>query len=102
MEDRNRNELNMALNEEFKMDDMWKMSGNTITTDNTTDTFKSFTTRFHDHDHYGYGYSYPTYVYVDKTEKAFKIIKTLMDKKTIKLNTVKQFIDLVDEITKIL
>jgi len=37
----------------------------------------------------------------NKTEQAFKITKVLLDKKLIKLNTIKQFIDLMDKLVKI-
>ena len=38
----------------------------------------------------------------NKTEQAFKITKALLDQKLIKLNTIKQFIDLMDKLVKII
>jgi len=55
---------------------------------------------------------YPDYhtIYIDrwwerklnKTEEAFKLTKALLKLKLVKLNTAKQFIDLMEEIIKIL
>ena len=51
---------------------------------------------------YYYPYVYPSYpVYVqeraiDKGKKAFELIKLMQDKKFVKMNTVKDFIDLMD------
>lgn len=49
---------------------------------------------------------YPTYHlttrYEDKGEKAIGIVKALMESKTIHIRTVKQFVDLLDRIMKIL
>ena len=48
----------------------------------------------------------PFYTYysspVDKGLKALSIVKALMDKKLVKLATIKQFIDLMDELVKVL
>ena len=38
----------------------------------------------------------------DKGKEAFEIIKMLKDKKFLKLNTVSEFIDIMDELIKIL
>ena len=38
----------------------------------------------------------------DKGLTALSIVKALMDKKLVKLTTIKQFVDLMDEIVKIL
>lgn len=38
----------------------------------------------------------------NKTEQAFKITKVLLDQKLIELNTIKQFIDLMDKLVKII
>ncbi len=49
--------------------------------------------------------SYPVYVQEraqDKGKKAFEIIKILKDKKMVKLDKVSDFIDLMDELIKIL
>ena len=49
--------------------------------------------------------SYPVYLQErskDKGKQAFEIIKTLKDKKLIQLRTVGDFIDLMDELIKIL
>jgi len=57
---------------------------------------------------YYHPYIYPSYpVYIqdrakDKGKESFEIIKGLMDKKFIKLNTVKEFIDLMNFFIKIL
>lgn len=52
-------------------------------------------------------YNYPIIDYwwrnePNKTEQAFKITKVLLDQKLIKLNTIKQFIDLMDKLVKII
>jgi hypothetical protein len=44
-------------------------------------------------------YCYPETIYAkDKTSKAFRIVKSLMDKKVIELKNIKEFIDTVDVI----
>ena len=48
-----------------------------------------------------YVYTFPYYG-VDKTRQAFLIIKHLEKKKLIKLSSVKKFMELVDEIYKVL
>lgn len=51
-----------------------------------------------------YGW-WPTYwptVYEDRTAKAFRVVKALMDKKAVKCNSVKQFVDLVNAISEVL
>lgn len=40
--------------------------------------------------------------HIDKTRQAFQIIQILVDRKMIKLTSVKKFIELVDEIYKVL
>lgn len=47
------------------------------------------------------GYQYFE-VRVDKTEKALKILKVLIAAKKIKVETVEEFIDVLDELIKIL
>lgn len=60
------------------------------------------------HDHYYpkvIHESYPVYIQersLDKGKKAFEIIKILKDKKLVQLRTVGNFIDLMDELIKIL
>lgn len=49
---------------------------------------------------------YPTYSYhwcnhSDRIETAFKIINSLMEKKLIKLYSIKQFIEVVNEVSKL-
>lgn len=47
---------------------------------------------------------WPTYwpsVYEDRHAKAFRIVKVLMDKKLVGLKTIKQFVDLVDELAQV-
>jgi len=49
--------------------------------------------------------SYPVYIQeraIDKGKQAFEIIKILKDKKLVNLNKVSDFIDLMDELIKIL
>lgn len=49
--------------------------------------------------------SYPVYIKeqaLDKGKKAYEIIKILKDKKLIEIRTVGKFIDLMDELIKIL
>lgn len=43
-----------------------------------------------------------TVVAPNKTETAFKVVKVLIDKKLAKIDTVKQFVLLMDELTKVL
>jgi hypothetical protein len=48
---------------------------------------------------------WPTYwptVYEDRTAKAFRVVKALMDSKVVTVKGIKQFIGLVDEISKVL
>jgi len=47
--------------------------------------------------HYPYQ-SYPDYSYDNKTERAFKIIKVLLDENLIRLEGGKQFISLMDKL----
>ena len=49
--------------------------------------------------HYHYYQNYCNMV-EDKMSKAFRIVKSLMDKKIVEAKTVKQFIDLVDTISR--
>ena len=52
-----------------------------------------------------YHQSYPVYIQdraLDKGKQAFEIIKVLKDKKLVKLEKVSDFIDLMDELIKIL
>ena len=51
--------------------------------------------------YYDYTIISPTYTQ-DKGAKAIKIVKQLMKKKLVKVNTVKQFVDLLDEIIMLL
>jgi hypothetical protein len=49
--------------------------------------------------------SYPVYLQersVDKGVKAYEIVKNLSDKKLVQLKTVKQFVDLMDVLIKML
>lgn len=41
-------------------------------------------------------------VNTDVTARAMKVVKTLMDKKLVKLQSIQQFTDLVDEIAKLI
>lgn len=49
---------------------------------------------------YPYTYSWYWPTCEDKGMKAFKVAKALQDKKIVKCNSVKQFIDLVDLLVK--
>jgi len=51
---------------------------------------------------YYYPVYYPTTVYEDKGKKAIEIVKALMESKTIQVRTIKQFVDLLDRLMKIL
>ncbi len=44
----------------------------------------------------------PAVIAPNKTETAFKVVKVLIDKKLAKIDTVKQFVLLMDELTKVL
>ena len=57
-------------------------------------------TYFYDDLVYRYWPGYNLYEPKDDMKKAFNIAKNLMDKKLIKCDTIKQFIDLVDIIVK--
>ena len=54
---------------------------------------------YHD---YWWPYCYHTTIQKSTIEQAFKIVNVLFKKKLIKVNTVKSFVDLVDEIAKVL
>ena len=58
----------------------------------------------HDYYHtYWYPQYYPTIVYEQsKVDKAFKILQKLQEKGVINITKVKTFIELVDEITKVI
>lgn len=66
------------------------------------------TTANHTFPYYPYQEYYPIYTYwygenkEDKTVKAFKIIQLLMDKKIVEIDKAKDFIELVDEVVKML
>lgn len=65
----------------------------------------SYITPSYSHSCYSYYHWYPSYWschHDDTMQKAFKIVKHLMDKKYIKVKEVKDFIKIVDEINKIL
>jgi len=51
---------------------------------------------------YYYPVYYESFRYEDKGKKAIEIVKIFMDTKVIKVSTVKQFVDLLDKILKIL
>lgn len=54
---------------------------------------------WHEHWYPSYPTYYPTYItYSNKFEQAFKIVSKLFEKKIIEKLTVKQFIELVNEI----
>lgn len=60
-----------------------------------------------DYDYYHtHWYPYSNYLsyhtYEDKTKQAFKIVKLLMKKKLVKVDKVKDFVELIDEILEIL
>ncbi len=49
--------------------------------------------------------SYPVYIQekaIDKGKKAYEIVKVLRDKKLVQVRTVKQFIDLMNELIKLI
>lgn len=56
------------------------------------------------HDHYHHYYPWPQTITVtpNKTETAFKIVKVLLDKGLVKIERIKTFIHLMDEIVKVL
>ena len=47
-------------------------------------------------------YGYCTHTTEDKTKQAFKIVKLLMKKKLVKVDKVRDFVELIDEILGIL
>lgn len=47
-------------------------------------------------------YGYCNHTGEDKTKQAFKIVKLLMKKKLVKVDKVKDFVELIDEILEIL
>ncbi len=52
---------------------------------------------------YPYTQYYPSFtIGEDKTKQAFKIVKLLMKKKLVKVDKVKDFVELIDEILEIL
>lgn len=51
---------------------------------------------------YQYPYTvYPSYIYVDKTKKAIEVLRALEAKKLIKFESVNKFLELIDEISKL-
>ncbi|MFA5321168.1 MAG: hypothetical protein WC373_00730 [Smithella sp.] len=77
-----------------------------MNTDLTTNTISSgttgnFTIGWNDLWNTYHHYCYPTTIYQeDKTSKAFRIVKSLMDKKVIELKNIKEFVDTVDVIVR--
>ncbi len=55
---------------------------------------------------YYYPAYYPGYyqstIYIDKGQKAIELVKVLMDSDVIKVDTVKQYVDVLDKIIKII
>lgn len=51
---------------------------------------------------YHHYYPFPTVVAPNKTETAFKVVKVLIDKRLAKIQTVRQFVEVMDEIVKVL
>jgi hypothetical protein len=45
---------------------------------------------------------WPVNYYEDKHSKAFKVVKVLMSKRVIKLTSINKFVELVDEIVRVL
>ena len=50
---------------------------------------------------YHYHYPYPITITPNKTETAFRVVKVLIDKKLTKIQTVKQLVELMDAIVKV-
>jgi len=51
---------------------------------------------------YDYGYIWVTNTPEDKTKEAYKLAKSLIEKNVIEVKTVKEFIDLVETIRRVL
>lgn len=51
---------------------------------------------------YHHYWPFPTVITPNKTETAFKVVKVLIDKKLAKIDTVKQFVELMDEVIRVL
>lgn len=45
--------------------------------------------------------NYPSYIYIDKTKKAIDILRALEAKKLVEFKSVNKFLELVDEISKL-
>jgi hypothetical protein len=67
-----------------------------------TDTSGINTTGTYTHLCYPHSWHYPVYIHQDNMHKAFSIVRHLMDRKLAQVRTVKQFVDLVDEVYKLL
>lgn len=101
-------EAKQKLKYEEVKDCIISYSSNTLTVDDST---LSGTTYYENYRywypdwHQEYHPYFPIYsipIIENKTQKAFSIVKTLMKNKLVKELKVKDFISLVDEITKIL
>ncbi len=51
---------------------------------------------------YHYYWPLPQVIALNKTETAFKVVKVLIDKKLAKIQTVKQFVELMDAVVSVL
>lgn len=89
-------------------DSVAKMNSMSARTSQTGDQIKSLSCWGYWRDHYYpeiVQHSYPVYIQEraqDKGKQAFEIIKMLKDKKFLKLESVGDFIDVMDELIKIL
>ncbi len=90
-----KNMLNMSLN--------WNDSG---TADLPSEDMAVYTGTVNHYVDYPYfrqnWYGYCTHTTEDKTKQAFRIVKLLMKKKLVKVDKVKDFIELIDGILEIL
>jgi len=97
--------LNCSIDDNFNID-----SGTIAVNDigmATTSNYDISCWDYYHRDYYPYVIreSYPVYLQErakDKSKQAFEIIKILKDKKLVQLKTVGNFIDLMDELIKIL
>lgn len=51
---------------------------------------------------YHHYYPYPTVIAPNRVETAYKVVKVLLDKKLAKIQTVKELVELLDELVKVL
>lgn len=83
---------------------IYSSSGLTLGTDSSSNSLNYSNFNDYCQNWYPYCYSYPTYIHdrPNPMETAFKLVSKLLEKKIIQKITLKQFIELVGEVSKLI